>query len=49
MSIGDLARPEILGLVPYDVPEVRANHVSLNANEAPLSPYPAHAADNTNR
>ena len=49
MSIGDLARPEIRRLVPYDVPEVRVDHVSLNANEAPLSPYPAHAADKTNR
>lgn len=49
MSIRELARPEIRSLVPYDVPEVCADYISLNANEAPLSPYPAHAADKTNR
>ena len=49
MSIRDLARSEIRSLVPYDVPDVRADYIRLNANEAPRSPYPAHAADQTNR
>ena len=49
MSIRDLARPEIRELVPYDVPEVRADCLSLNANEAPLSPYQSFSADNINR
>ena len=49
MSIRDLARSEIRDLVPYDVPEVRADCLSLNANEAPLSPYQSFAADNINR